>query len=243
MKLLQLNTWAGRVEGPLEDFIVKHQFDIICLQEGISFPKENAAISLSIENIQTLGKLKYSAAAPLFTFRLMNSQANFGNFILSKEPIVKSEVVFTRLQHQTNFDFNEHDYNARNFVHAVIEANGEICNIITHHGHHVPEHKNGNKETLRQMGIIAEYIDDLEGPIILSGDFNLIPASPSIGIINERLENLSAKHGLRTTRTQLTHKKEVCDYIFVNKQVAVKKFWASDEILSDHKALILEFEI
>jgi endonuclease/exonuclease/phosphatase (EEP) superfamily protein YafD len=113
---------------------------------------------------------------------------------------------------------------------------------LTHHGYHIPDHKNGDEETLRQMKQLGEYIDSLDGPIILTGDFNLAPHSESLEQINARLINLCTQHRLKTTRTHLTHKTEVCDYIFVNNKVSVKSFQASDEIVSDHKALILEFD-
>ena len=131
----------------------------------------------------------------------------------------------------------------RNFVHAVVDLNGQKLNLLTHHGYWIQEHKNGNPETLRQMKQLGEYIDDLDGPVILTGDFNLAPDSESIGLINQRLTNLSTKYKLTTTRTNLTHKKEVCDYIFVSDDVKVKSFKASDEVVSDHKALILEFDV
>jgi endonuclease/exonuclease/phosphatase (EEP) superfamily protein YafD len=57
------------------------------------------------------------------------------------------------------------------------------------------------------------------------------------------LTNLPAQFGLQTTRTELTTKTEVCDYIFVNDSVTVNSFGAIDKLASDHKALILEFDI
>jgi endonuclease/exonuclease/phosphatase (EEP) superfamily protein YafD len=83
----------------------------------------------------------------------------------------------------------------------------------------------------------------LSGPVILTGDFNLVPGSKSLEPLNKMLRNLSIEFRLSTTRNQLTHKNEVCDYIFVNDKVQVKQFEASDALISDHKALILDFEI
>jgi len=93
------------------------------------------------------------------------------------------------------------------------------------------------------MKELVQYIKKLEGAVILTGDFNLAPHSKSLEQLNKMLSNLSVKANLDTTRNQLTYKKEVCDYIFVNDQVKVKSFEASDELVSDHKALILEFYI
>jgi|SRR5579872_2562891 len=242
VKLVQLNMWAGRLDRQISAFLSAEKPDLICLQEAISFERRDAGMFLSVENIQALLDMPYSVLAPVFSFRLMNGVAKFGNAIVSLIPIQKSEVVFTHLEHKDDFDFNEHNANARNFVHAAIKVNGKIINVITHHGYHIKEHKNGDTETLRQMKILSEYIGSLNDGIIVTGDFNLVPQSKSLEQINQKLTNLSATHKLKTTRTHLTHKTEVCDYIFVNDKIKVRSFTASDELISDHKALILEFD-
>jgi endonuclease/exonuclease/phosphatase (EEP) superfamily protein YafD len=136
-----------------------------------------------------------------------------------------------------------HSFNVRNLQHAVIELPGKTeLHVLNHHGHHVNQHKNGDDETMRQCGIIADKIKQLDEKIVLAGDFNLAPHSESIQQINNLLTNLSIKAKLETTRTQLTHKTEVCDYIFVSNEVEVRSFKALDDIVSDHKALVMEFE-
>jgi len=57
------------------------------------------------------------------------------------------------------------------------------------------------------------------------------------------LQNLSVTYSLETTRSLLTYKKEVCDYVFVNDKVDVRDFSMDETIISDHNALILDFEI
>lgn len=243
MKLIQLNAWAGRLEKPLINFMSDQQTDIVCLQEAIGYDRSNAGLFASIENIQEAAGVANAAFAPVFTFSYMRSIARFGNCILSRYPIRMSETVFTNLAHKENFSFGEDSTNIRNFIHAVLDINGQLCNVITHHGYWIDKHKNGNDETLRQTKIITDYIKTIDGPVILTGDFNLSPGSASIEQLNKHFTNLSAAYKLKTTRTMLTHKTEVCDYIFVNDQIKVNHFYAADEIVSDHKALILEFAI
>lgn len=243
MKLLQLNAWAGRLDKQIRNLLIEEGPDIVCLQEAISYPKEDAGFFLTTENMQTAGEFGYAALGPVFSFQYQRNTAQFGNCILSRFPIRKSEAVFTYLEHKADFEFDTDSANVRNFVHAIIELDGKACHVITHHGFWVSEHKNGTEETVRQMQQLADYIATLSGPIIVTGDFNLAPHSQSLEILNERLQNLSVTHRLKTTRTHLTHKTEVCDYIFVNDLVKVNDFQASDEIVSDHKALILDFSL
>ena len=94
---------------------------------------------------------------------------------------------------------------------------------------------------MRQCGEIADYIKALEGPVVLTGDFNLAPESESLEQINTVLVNHAKERGVLTTRTSLTHKTEVCDYIFTGSDIGVIDFQVLDDIASDHKALVVEF--
>lgn len=240
---MQLNAWGGRLEPPIARFIEQQKPDIICLQEVISFQRGQTGLFIPLESIQSQANLPFISFAPVFSFPYMKGMARFGNAVLSRFPIQKSEVIFTYLEHKDDFMFGEDDNNIRNFIHAVIEINGVACNVLTHHGYWIHEHKNGNSETFRQTKLLADYIKNLEGPVILSGDFNLVPGSGSLESLNNQLTNLSVKHKLKTTRTLLTVKTEVCDYIFVNDSVKVKSFRALDDVISDHKPLLLDFEL
>lgn len=243
MKLIQLNAWGGRLDNTLSDFLEQERPDIFCGQEIISYPKNHSILFLSLEDMQRITKLDNSVFGATASFPFMKGYAEFGNTIISRFPIAKSSTIFTNLEFTENFSPKEHDYNIRNFLHTVIPRKGKSLNIVTHHGHHVHEHKNGNEETDRQMKMIADYIQTLEGPVILSGDFNLHPGSKSLLPINQLMTNLSDKYSLTTTRNELTSKTEVCDHIFVNKDIKVKKFYAHSRIVSDHQALVMEFEI
>ena len=242
MKLLQLNAWGARLENQVADLLKKEQPDIICLQEVIDL-KGDGGIFRPFEMLRQDADLEYSFHSPMFTSGFMNKSASFGNGITSRYPIKKEKTVFTNLDHVTDFSFDENDYNIRNLQHAVVEVEGKQINILNHHGHHVPGHKNGDADTIRQCKQIADYIKRLNGPIILAGDFNLSPDSESLEIINSLLTNLPKEHKLKTTRNHLTKKNEVCDYIFINDDIKLVSFKMLDDIVSDHAALTIEFEL
>lgn len=152
-------------------------------------------------------------------------------------------VYILNLDKVEDFDFLENtDYNAgRSLQHATVEYQGKSLHILNHHGHHIGSHKNGDEETMRQCGLIADYTKRLEGPVVLCGDFNLIPDSSSLEQINAVLVNHVKDKGIISTRTPLTHKTEACDYIFTSPDIEVKNFQVLDDIVSDHKALTIEF--
>lgn len=168
---------------------------------------------------------------------------DYGNAILGMMPFTSNKTVFTRGEYMRNFDIDKNDGNVRNLQVATVDVKGKPLYILNHHGYWLLRNKAGDEETLRATRIIAKTIQQLSGPIILCGDFNLAPTSESIGIINDLLSNLSVVNKLSRTYTQLSPVNEVCDYIFVNGEIKVKSFKMSDELVSDHKALVMEFSL
>ena len=98
----------------------------------------------------------------------------------------------------------------------------------------------GDSETFRQCTMIADYVKTLEGEVVLAGDFNLAPESESLELLNSILINHAKESGVTTTRTPLTHKTEVCDYIFTSKGLTPSNFKVLTDIASDHAALVIE---
>jgi len=244
MKILQLNIWGGRLHRQIIRLIEKEQPDILCLQEVVRLPGQEAVFISTLEELQDELQFKYVFFAPLFSFNYMNRTAELGNCIMSKHPIRSEYTEFTNLAYTENLDFTEtDDYNVRNFQHAVIEILDNLFHVINHHGHHLREHKNGDESTMRQTTRIAAYIEGLVGPKILCGDFNLKPESTSLEPINSLLINHVKETEVISTRTPLTHKTEACDYIFTSDDIVVKRFEVLDDIASDHKALVIECEL
>lgn len=243
MKILQLNIWGGRLGRTLHELLKREDADILCLQEIISIKKGESFFFEDLEEIQKRANYPYVYHTPSFEFNLMRRRATAGNAILSRIPFTESNSLYTYLQKVEDFDFLENtDYNTgRSLQHVAVESEGGLVHILNHHGHHIHSHKNGDDETLRQCGMIADYVKGLKGSVVLCGDFNLIPTSESIELINKVLVNHVKDRGIITTRTPLTHKTEACDYIFTSTDLEIKNFQVLDDIASDHKALTVEF--
>jgi endonuclease/exonuclease/phosphatase family metal-dependent hydrolase len=243
MKLLQLNAWTLRLSGRVAEMINQESPDMIALQE---IPESDIAIGFSPSLTEFMNRVRFRHRyySPVYGFRFMSGIVDFGNAVISNLTLHNKQTVFTNLEYKTNFSLDEDDYNIRNFQHVIAEdENGTKFHLINHHGYHIPEHKKGNDFTLKACQQIADYALKLEGPVIITGDFNLEPGSDSIVIIETNFRNLTVEYGLKTTRNNLTHKSEVCDYIFVNDSVVVKDFYVSRVVASDHQGLVLDFEV
>ena len=240
---MTLNVWQGRLERVLLRHLETLDIDFACMQEAVDYSSRSGGLVSSFEKIGKSMQLDQQFFSPLTSMKLGNSDIKFGNVIYSKYPFSAADTIFTRGAYKDSFDFDKDDYNVRAFQHVKILINGKSLHLINYHGHHIEAHKLGDEETLRQVGQIMEYIRYLEGAIIVCGDFNLAPESQSIKMLSERLTNLSVSNSLQTTRSSLTYKKEVCDYIFVNDSVFVRNFIMDGTIISDHNALLLEFDL
>jgi endonuclease/exonuclease/phosphatase family metal-dependent hydrolase len=243
MKLLQLNAWSIRLATRVEDMVNKESPDVIALQEVFESDSDLGFFPTLTELSDRI-RFHHRYLSPVYSLQFMGKEAEFGNAIISNLTLGEKQTHFTNLEYKKHMSIHEDDYNVRNFQHVVVKNHdGKPVHIINHHGYHVPGHKKGNDFTLKACQQIADYATQLDGPVIITGDFNLEPDSESIEVINNHFRNLTREYGLQTTRTDLTHKSEVCDYIFVNEQVEVKNFYASDIVASDHQGLVLEFEV
>lgn len=243
MKIMSLNMWQGQLERVLLKHLEKSGVDFACMQEAVQYNGQSLGLISSYHKIGNSLGLSEQFFSKLISSKLGDKELAFGNVIYSNVPFTQTSTVFTRGEYKNDFNFDEDDYNIRAFQHVQLEIDGKKLNLLNHHGHHIDSHKLGDDETMRQVSQIIEFIKHLEGSVILCGDFNLSPESDSIRLIDENLENLSVKYSLKTTRSKLTYKNEVCDYIFVSSDIKVNGFVMDDAIISDHNALILDFHL
>lgn len=243
MKLMTLNVWQGRLERVLLKHLEQQDIDFACMQEAVDYPGKTNGLISSYQKIGTSMRLNHQFFSALNAMKLGSRNLTFGNVIYSSRPFEQTETIFTRGSYKEGFDFDIDDYNIRALQHAMVTVGDKKLHILNHHGHHIDTHKLGDDETMRQITLIINYIKKLDGAVILCGDFNLSPESESMKQFDPILRNLPVEYKLETTRSLLTYKKEVCDYIFVNQDVDVKSFSMDQTIISDHNALTLEFEV
>lgn len=243
MRLLQLNAWTIRLETRVLDMIEKERPDIMTLQEVLE-SESDLSYFPTLSQLVARAQFNNTYFSPAYSLAFAGRDTEFGNATISKSPFLETDTLFTHLGYTKNMQFDKDDYNIRNFQHVIVtdQASRKV-HILNHHGFHIPEHKKGSNITLKAIQQIIDYTKSLAGPIIIAGDFNLEPTSRSIEHLSSQFCNLAVLYKLKTTRTDLTSKSEVCDYIFINDQIEVNDFYMSDIIASDHRGLVLDFKI
>jgi len=132
---------------------------------------------------------------------------------------------------------------ARNIQYVTLETIRGLITVINFHGLWNGQGKGDSEERLTQSENILNFVKGLSNDFILCGDFNLLPETKSLKMLEEHgLRNLIKEYGITSTRTSFYTKPErYADYIFTTKGMEVKEFKVLPEEVSDHSALLLEF--
>lgn len=247
MKLLQLNVWMGRLTRQMLPLIERERPDIITTQEMFS---ANGIVGLPDNTFHLLELMKerceYTSVffSPIYEAVYADVTVGCGNAILSKFPFSEQKTIFT------NGEFNRHqkdavfESNIRNGQIALVTMpDGRTFSVVNHHGYWEPNPV-GSEKTTQSLQKLTNEVQKLSGPIIFAGDLNINPGTPAMQLFNDYLTDLTATHNITDTMSVLCKVPGVApDHILVNEGVVVKEFRVLDDLVSDHKALVLDFEI
>ncbi len=247
MKIIQVNAWMGNLLYPLLDFVKEQAPDIVCMQEVFSSDLTvgfDAARFKVLEAFQEL--FPYSFFAPTSSFEYVSQSVKHGNAIFSKHRIGGKQTTFVNGTY-TDLTKDSFDYNIRNLQSCTVELAGRPVSIVNHHGYHQLS-DTGNAKSVECMRIVVDHLKTIKNPLILCGDLNVAPHSEPIRLIEQALDlnNHVTLNDVKTTLSDVFRVKDlkvVCDYIFTSKDITINRFTVSDQIVSDHKALILEFDV
>lgn len=250
MKVVQVNAWKGYLIQPLMEFIRQEQPDILCSQEVSSSSRPNPLFHIfqNLEYIKEAGDFEYTFFSPTSSFDAFGAKVDTGNAIFSKIPFVNQRTEFINEKYnpdQTVLDFR---FNITNIQICELQLpNNQKLAVANYHGYH-DVNPLGTERTIECSKEVAKILNPLKDSLLLCGDFNISPESPAFKPINSLdLINPTVENGIKTTLSKVhrisNRDKTVCDYILHSPKVKVGKFTVSDKIVSDHKALILEFDL
>lgn len=258
MKLVQINAWQGRVSGALARFIEQEKPDIICMQEAY-IPSEDVIPALAdqynfLEKIRKASGLENEFFAKGWNFMLGTNIIEAGSVILSRFPISDHQEFHPFNHHYTAEGRHNHLRNAQAWQACTLTLpNGQALSLSNYHGY-IDDvdgvHGMGTERTVEVMRKVADRLEPLPRPLIFAGDLNIWPESPAFREFDKLgLTDLGEKFGIRGTLSPIHRASDADkdistpDHVLVSPEIRVQKFTVSDEIVSDHKALILEFEI
>ena len=246
MKLVQLNIWQGRLLKQVVEFLEREQPDILCLQEVYSSRIASPLFDFlsSLEIIQQRFASYHTFFSPSYDMTLLDKQFSFGNAILSRFPLDDAQTTFVSGAFHSYKRMEDYVPNTRNFQRAIVRPkNGKPFCLFNHHAYWeiTPQ---GSPTSVEKMQLVANAIAQAPHPTIFSGDLNVVASSPAMQPIHKIMRDLTGEHQVPDTLSSLGKAHNVaCDHICVTQDVTVQQFTVSDELVSDHRALILQFTV
>lgn len=244
MKLISLNSWCGIISEPLKNFINQHskEIDIFCFQEirnGYYGNKEKG----SKEWVNMFSDIEKMLPNHRGYFSEMSQGVGIATFIntnIKVEKVDTHEILSKEDTHHIKME-DGCSYYAR-LMQSIDLNNGDL---VIHNFHGIPGNlKRDTSERKLQTDRILEVINSINKPQIIVGDFNLDINTEAIYRIEEKMRNLIKEGSIKTTRNSLYKSYDIlpyADFAFVSKNIKVKDFQVLQEEVSDHLALLLEF--
>jgi endonuclease/exonuclease/phosphatase family metal-dependent hydrolase len=132
----------------------------------------------------------------------------------------------------------------RNAQFIEFPKSGKEYTIVNFHGLWSGKERSDSEDRIEQSKKLKGLFNTLGGTKIVCGDFNLTIDTESLAILDEGMRNLIKESGVTSTRpdTYFPYPDKFCDYIIVDKDVAVKEFKVLPDEISDHFALLLDYE-
>jgi endonuclease/exonuclease/phosphatase family metal-dependent hydrolase len=242
-KLITLNIWGGHIEKPLLNFIKSNQdVDIFCLQEV--YCKASAKISNEDRyiNLDIFSEIQKLLPEHRGYFRpVVNNIYGIAMFVKTNIQVMDEGEV--TIYANDNY-IGVGPTHSRILQYIKCSINNKDLVIINIHGLWNGMGKNDSPERIVQSSKIKEFIDKVNTPKILCGDFNLRPDTQSLQILGGTMDDQIKIHNIQSTRTNFYPGTErFADYVFTSKDITVKNFQVLADEVSDHAPLLVEFVV
>ncbi len=243
MKIIQLNIFLGTYTDNLISFLLDEKPDLVTMQEVTP-----EAFQIILKKTNLCGYLDKTTP-----FRELKNHIFLGNAVLTRGKIITRHVVrlneYIEIGPLAEIKENELEKIPRSLLDAKIEMGKKHFHIISAQLAVRADRRDSPKK-IRQAEKFSSYIKSLgEEPFIIGADFNAIPDSRVIKIINKVAQNSFDDFPIERTTHPTFHKTKdfipaglVIDYIYTSRHFQIKSLRAPVIDVSDHLPLIAEME-
>jgi endonuclease/exonuclease/phosphatase family metal-dependent hydrolase len=250
IKFVTLNLLEGGIFfDNIERFLTEERPDVMTFQEV--YNGADATLEKRFRTMEVLSSIfpSYHASFAAAFNDIDHGGVESGNAILSRFPITSAGHAFFDVPYDPAYrkELRNGDYSHDPQVIQTVQldAEGKTLHIGNVHG---IWNTDGN-DNPRRLAMSKTIVEQMRGksPAILAGDFNVQPETETIGNIEKHMTNVFK--GQLTSTFNMRHKTNpgyataVVDMVFVSPDVQVVSNHLSEADVSDHKALVCEFEI
>lgn len=246
IKFIQVNIYKGKYLENLVEFLKGQNPDVVFMQEVCV-----GAVSLySDKNLPMFSYIRdklHLDGVYNSDVKISDSPATrFGNAVLSKLPIVRSQVVILKeFRPITVLEFDDDNVwpkFPRHMLDVTVAIGGDLCHAISCHGAWTAP-PTDTQETQRQADLIAGYLRSLGSePFVMGTDLNMPPESGVIKTISQVAKNLMLGSKIKQTTHPTIHKIAprgyLVDYIFTSKHFKLRSLEAPLVTVSDHLPVV-----
>lgn len=254
MKIVSLNTWGGILWHPLVEFLKQEEknTDIFCFQELLF--SEKASIGEAGERHNLCAEIQallpnfylYPMYAPIgtqFQGRSLGIRLGQGIFVRKNIEVtgfgeLKTYPTDSEVAQRLAITLTG------NFNYVKVRSHGREILVGNLHGLWQQEGKVDTAPRLEQSRILHQFLDSIDIPIVLCGDFNIRPDTQSMALLESRLSNLIKDYGITSTRTEFYKKPEkFSDYVLISPELEVDTFDVPAVSVSDHRPLSVSLRL
>lgn len=260
MKAIYLNIWSGKVYEPLTEYLrdESRDTDFFCLQEVFDSPEHRTLSWGGRADIFTHLKSVLPDFIPFYSIAV----ENFDGDEQTDFPLLHGNSIFARkeipiLSHGDLLIAGE-DWmgpgTTKIFPHKLQYVRTETSEvpytIVNLHGAAFPGDKRDTPERIAQSQKVVDFLAGEKRRTILGGDFNLMPDTESIRMIDRAgMRNLIMKYKITDTRGAIAHehyrehdRQYFADFAFVSPDVSATNFTVPQVKISDHLPLVVEWK-
>lgn len=217
--------------------------DICGINETNHFLSKDAVIKNQPEFLSEYTGLRSCVFGRAMTSKSLGGR-DYGNAVISKHPIITAEII--SIPDPEIKDENKY-YETRSITKTKIDIAGGITVLQTHMGLAISEAKNAVYK-------VFDILDEINGPVILMGDFNMRPSNILIDMLRERLFDTALIRDdyfhtfpsfVYPENFNAMDKSPNCkiDYVFVSKHFKTLSVDVPKTAASDHMPIVVELEI
>lgn len=243
MRLISVNVWRGKLLEQLVQFLKREAVttDIFCFQEMVTSlgdsSKEKDVFSIiakELPNFQGFFEAAQDEGDGV--------ESGLAMFVKRIDKIDKEGDYFVYRTRNAMIGTDGRTL-GKNIQFIQFPKAGKEYTVVNFHGLWTGDGREDTSERISQSQKLKEFMNIIGGTKIICGDFNLTLNTKSVEILGKDMKNLIREYGVTSTRNHFfDFPDKYCDYILVDKDVKVNDFKVLEDEISDHLALVLDFD-